>query len=57
MRQQAWCIHLLVVSCASCVQMERRPVAAATLRLGFYQTRKKAQWFGSKDERLYWEQW
>lgn len=27
------------------------------LRLGFYEMRKKAAWFGSKDDRLYWEQW
>ncbi|KAG1679613.1 hypothetical protein FOA52_006130 [Chlamydomonas sp. UWO 241] len=40
-----------------CTTLERRPAASAQVRVGFYQTRKKAAWFGSKDERLYWEQW
>jgi hypothetical protein len=29
----------------------------AQLCIAFYELRKKAAWFGSKDERLYWEQW
>lgn len=40
-----------------CSLMERKPSEAAQLRLAFYEVRKKAAWFGSKDDRLYWEQW
>ncbi|GAX80828.1 hypothetical protein CEUSTIGMA_g8263.t1 [Chlamydomonas eustigma] len=40
-----------------CSTVERRPADAIQLCLAFYEVRKKAAWFGSKDERLYWEQW
>jgi autophagy-related protein 101 len=41
-----------------CSSVDRRPADhAVQLCLAFYELRKKAAWFGSKDERLYWEQW
>lgn len=50
-----------------CTVMERQHRAGAgpqqvpeqlmQVTLSFYERRKKQAWFGSQDERLYWEQW
>ncbi|KXZ47205.1 hypothetical protein GPECTOR_37g211 [Gonium pectorale] len=40
-----------------CAQVEKRPIELHQLQLSFYETRRKQAWFGSQDERLYWETW
>ncbi|GFR42788.1 hypothetical protein Agub_g3751 [Astrephomene gubernaculifera] len=40
-----------------CAQVEKRPAELHQLQLSFYETRRKQAWFGTQDERLYWETW
>mmetsp|Transcript_18787 Transcript_18787/g.40429 ORF Transcript_18787/g.40429 Transcript_18787/m.40429 type:complete len:213 (-) Transcript_18787:522-1160(-) len=40
-----------------CSVAEKRPAELVQLCLSFYEKRRKQAWFGTKDERLYWEQW
>lgn len=41
-----------------CSSVEKRPPGVpAQVRLAFYERRQKASWFGTADERMYWEQW
>ncbi|EFJ47979.1 hypothetical protein VOLCADRAFT_117751 [Volvox carteri f. nagariensis] len=38
-----------------CAQVEKKPAELHQLHLSFYETRRKQAWFGTQDERLYWE--
>ncbi|GIL84135.1 hypothetical protein Vretimale_11086 [Volvox reticuliferus] len=40
-----------------CTQVEKKPAELHQLQLSFYETRRKQAWFGTQDERLYWETW
>lgn len=40
-----------------CTFIERKPAELHQLSLSFFELRKKQAWFGTQDERLFWEQW
>ena len=47
----AMCPACLAWPCLSCL------AGCLQLSLSFFELRKKQAWFGTQDERLYWEQW
>ncbi|PNH02238.1 hypothetical protein TSOC_011809, partial [Tetrabaena socialis] len=40
-----------------CAAVDKRPAELHQLQLSFYETRRRQAWFGTQDERLYWEAW